>query len=315
MNNTSDKIQKVILCQGVPGSGKSTWALTKIRDTSYRRANRDDIRSLFGDASLSLKSFFENEVTTVQHGMILAGLRKGHSVVVDDTNLTAKAVKGMKDLVQSYCNQSGKVVGFETKVFPVEAKTCVERDKKRGEDGGRSVGEDVIKKMHKRYCSGVSGGHIKDQYEALYPVQVNSKQDGNLPKCIISDLDGTLSLLEGRDPYNREDCEDDALNEPVANTIKAFHENGYKVFLFSGRSDAYKKETLNWLDVYEIPYDKLVMRKEGDFRKDSVLKEEMFNHHVLNDYYVEFILDDRNQVVDKWRSMGLTVFQVAYGDF
>ena len=314
MSDTS-KTQKVVICQGIPGSGKSTWAMRQLRDTSYRRANRDDIRALFGDASLSLKSFFENEVTSVQQGIILAGLRKGHNIVVYDTNLTGKAVSGMRELVQSYCNQSGKIVGFETKMFPVEVKTCIERDKKRGEEGGRTVGDEVIKKMHKRFCSGVAGGHIRDHYELLFPVQVNDVQDINLPKCIISDLDGTLCLLGNRDPYNREDCEDDDLNEPVANTIKAFHANGYKVFLFSGRSDAYKQETLNWLEFHEISYDKLVMRKEGDFRKDSILKEEMFNHHVKNDYYAEFVLDDRNQVVDKWRSMGLSVFQVNYGDF
>ncbi len=310
MNNTS-KMQKLVLTIGIPGSGKTTWAMRQLRDKSYRRANRDDIRALIGDSSLSLKSHFEKEVTKMQQDMILNSLRKGYSVLVDDTNLTAKAVNGFKDLIQDYCNQSGKVIGLETKTFPVELKTCIQRDK----DRDRTVGEDVIKKMHKRYVSGVGGGHIKDHYEAIYPLQADTKQDINLPKCIISDLDGTLCLLDDRDPYNREDCEDDRLNEPVANTIKAFHEKGYKIFLFSGRSDAYKQQTVNWLEAYEIPYDKLIMRQEGDVRKDSILKEEIFRHHVLNDYYVEFILDDRNQVVDKWRSMGLNVFQVNYGDF
>lgn len=309
------KTQKVILTQGIPGSGKSTWAVRLMRDTSFRRANRDDIRALFGDQSLSLKSFFENEVTAIQHTMVLNALRKGNSVVVDDTNLNAKHIKAFKEVIQNYCNQSGKVIGFETKTFTVDVKTCVERDKKRGEDGGRTVGKEVIEKMHKKFVGGVKGGHVKDHYEVLFPIQVESKQNPNLPKCIICDLDGTLCDIDHRDPYDASKCEDDGLNVPVANTIKAFHEKGYKIFLFSGRMDAFKKETENWLEAYEIPYDKLVMRKTDDYRKDSVIKEEIFNHHVLNDYYVEFILDDRDQVVDKWRSMGLTVFQVNYGDF
>jgi len=32
-------------------------------------------------------------------------------------------------------------------------------------------------------------------------------------------------------------------------------------------------------------------------------------------YHVEFVLDDRNQVVNFWRYLGLTCFQVAEGDF
>jgi hypothetical protein len=45
------------------------------------------------------------------------------------------------------------------------------------------------------------------------------------------------------------------------------------------------------------------------------VKRELFEKHVLPNYYVEFILDDRQQVVDEWRRMGLTCFQVAPGDF
>ncbi len=32
-------------------------------------------------------------------------------------------------------------------------------------------------------------------------------------------------------------------------------------------------------------------------------------------YTIKFVLDDRNQVVEFWRSLGLTVLQVAEGDF
>lgn len=293
--------------------------MRQLRDTTYRRSNRDEIRALFGDSSLALTSHFEYEVTKVQHDMILAGLRKGHSVIVDDTNLTKRGVDRFRDLVQKYCNESGRNVGFETKMFPVELKTCIERDKKRGEAGGRTVGEEVIKKMHKRFGSGASGSqaHIKDHYELLFPMQSNNVQDKSLPKCIIIDIDGTAAIVSHRldNIYDASDCENDPVNVPVINTVKLFQEKGYKIFFFSGRSDAYEEQTKNWMELNGITYDKLVMRKDGDVRKDSILKEEMYNHHVKNDYYVEFILDDRNQVVDKWRSMGLTVFQVAYGDF
>jgi hypothetical protein len=59
----------------------------------------------------------------------------------------------------------------------------------------------------------------------------------------------------------------------------------------------------------------LYMRKTEDKRKDSVVKREIYENEILPNYYVEFVLDDRQQVVDALRDMGLQVWQVARGDF
>jgi hypothetical protein len=53
----------------------------------------------------------------------------------------------------------------------------------------------------------------------------------------------------------------------------------------------------------------------ADMRKDAVIKQELFDKYVAGKYNVLFVLDDRNQVVDFWRSIGLTCFQVNYGNF
>jgi hypothetical protein len=57
------------------------------------------------------------------------------------------------------------------------------------------------------------------------------------------------------------------------------------------------------------------MRKTGDNRKDNIVKREIYENNILPKYYVEFVLDDRQQVVDTLRDMGLQVWQVARGDF
>ena len=57
------------------------------------------------------------------------------------------------------------------------------------------------------------------------------------------------------------------------------------------------------------------MRREGDNRKDSIVKHELFWKVVAPHWNVIGVLDDRQQVVDMWRSMGLTCAQVAPGDF
>jgi hypothetical protein len=57
------------------------------------------------------------------------------------------------------------------------------------------------------------------------------------------------------------------------------------------------------------------MRLLGDQRKDSVVKREIFDREVRDHYRIVGVFDDRAQVVRMWRSLGLTVFQVAEGDF
>jgi hypothetical protein len=57
------------------------------------------------------------------------------------------------------------------------------------------------------------------------------------------------------------------------------------------------------------------MRPTGDRRKDWVVKSELYRDHNEPRYEVLLVLDDRDQVVRAWRELGLTVFQVAEGDF
>jgi len=308
---STDRIKKVKVTQGIPGSGKSTWAIRQCRDTNYRRANRDDIRSLFGDSSLCLNPEFEKEVTKLQHFAIRTALRAGHDVIVDDTNLNERYFNKLKEYIQAYCDETGEVIGIERKTFDVDVKVCIKRDEERE----RTVGKEVIEKMHANYVKGVSSGFVKNVYEALYPGQNLIVNDPSNPKCIICDIDGTLANIDHRDPYDASDCENDPLVKPVAGVLKNYFDLGYRVYLFSGRSDAYIEETSKFLEKNHVQYHKLVMRKEGDFRSDSILKEEMFNENIRDKFYIDFILDDRDQVVRKWRSMGITVFQVAYGDF
>jgi len=50
-------------------------------------------------------------------------------------------------------------------------------------------------------------------------------------------------------------------------------------------------------------------------RKDVIIKQEIYEEHIKDKYDVLFVMDDRNQVVEFWRSIGLTCFQVAEGNF
>ena len=69
-----------------------------------------------------------------------------------------------------------------------------------------------------------------------------------------------------------------------------------------------------WLVKYIKDCDKLLMRKNNDNRKDSIIKLELFKE-ICNDYNIVCAIDDRQQVVDLWRSIGLRCLQVAPGNF
>ena len=147
---------------------------------------------------------------------------------------------------------------------------------------------------------------------------------------VIFDLDGTLADITARkklatkpngkldwdkffDPFN---IKLDVPNEPVVKLAQMFAENGFNIVIFSGRSDKTKFTTRSWLSNNRIPFHKLVMRphKTMNFIPDDILKKDMLDKHLdIDDVFL--VVDDRQKVVDMWRNLGLTVFQVAPGDF
>ena len=60
---------------------------------------------------------------------------------------------------------------------------------------------------------------------------------------------------------------------------------------------------------------KLYMRKEGDFRPDAKVKEELLNQIRSDGYEPILAFEDRQRVVDMWRRNGIQCCQVAPGDY
>ena len=74
--------------------------------------------------------------------------------------------------------------------------------------------------------------------------------------------------------------------------------------------------TKKWItDNVDISDFELFMRKNDDNRKDNITKKEIYVKHINQKYYIKFVLDDRDSVVEMWRNMGLTCLQVASGNF
>lgn len=141
------------------------------------------------------------------------------------------------------------------------------------------------------------------------------------PRAIICDIDGTLAHRQeiggiARSPYDWHRVSEDMVDENIAELIRKLNASGLWIAIFSGRDSVCHAQTTKWLNDNKIPYDGLYMRPQGDNRKDSVVKRELYEKHIKDKYDVLCVLDDRNQVVKMWREeLGLTCLQVAEGDF
>ena len=101
----------------------------------------------------------------------------------------------------------------------------------------------------------------------------------------------------------------------VKKLVNNYYSEDNYVIIFSGRDSICQELTVEWLIENEIWYDNLLMRPKGNNEKDAIIKRRMFEENIRGKYIVEYVLDDRNQVVEMWRSLGLICLQVADGNF
>lgn len=144
-------------------------------------------------------------------------------------------------------------------------------------------------------------------------------------KVIVFDIDGTLANIEHRrgfvasKPKNfkafNAAIPQDTPHEEIVFLAKTFYEQGNRVILCSGRGEESRGVTEVQMKDFGVRFDKLFMRKLGDYRKDSIVKVELLAD-IRKEFGEPFLwFDDRKQVVDAIREQGVRVLQVAPGDF
>jgi len=276
---------------GLPASGKSTWA----KDYQKKHKNvviieRDELRKMFGDTYKNPRAKHELIVTKMQREGAKQALESGFTVIISDTNLNPGRNKYWKHIAEKYD------VEYSEKLFTdVPVGVCIERDACRE----NSVGQNVIVGMYNRYK------------EFWWNTE---KFNSDLPGAYIFDIDGTLAKINGRSPHDFSKVGEDLPNVPVVEMCKILKQKN-NIIIMSGRSSECREETEKWLIKHGIEYDMLVMRAEDDYRRDSIVKGELYNEHVKGNYNILGVFDDRDQVVHMWREKGFTVFQVDYGKF
>lgn len=308
-------MQKIILTVGIPASSKSTWAKAEVaKDPSnWVRINNDDLQSMCNGSVWSAD--YEKIIGETRKFLIREALKRGKSVIIDNLNIgkrnwedACKIAKALNIDVQ-----------LMEKSFFIDLETAIERDSTRG---SASVGAEVIKVWWKK-SGGKQHAHYKPRIE-IYKKgfmasnnQVAMVQDESAQKAIIVDLDGTYALIGDRSPYDAERCDVvDFPNQPIVDTVKLFHDAGYKIIFCSGRMEKHREASIRFIEKYSnnITYE-LFMRQTDDMRKDVIIKEEIFRNKIEGKFNIKLVLDDRSTVVDGWRQLGLTCLQVAPGNF
>jgi predicted kinase len=298
-------VTRLLITRGLPASGKTTFA-RKLQPYVVR-VNRDDLRYMLHGRRL-FTQWAEGQVAAVQRATVEHLLRARADVVIDDTNLRPSTVREWAMLAARFH------ATFEVHDFTdVPLAECLRRDAERPDR--ERVGEQAIQRMHDRY--------LKDRNLPLPVPHVEPgaagvvyAPDPELPPAVLVDIDGTVALLDGRSPYDMTRVGDDEPNHAVIAAVRAMHAAGHAVVFCTGRDESARADTETWLAVHvDVPYQALFMRALGDSRRDSVVKGEIFETEIRGRWRIVGVFDDRQQVVRMWRELGLTVFQVAEGDF
>lgn len=145
---------------------------------------------------------------------------------------------------------------------------------------------------------------------------------------IIVDIDGTLADLTHRLHFlEKRDYDgfygalgEDAPKRSVIDMVNLLYWSDPKygkensILLCSGRPSNYKAETISWLKKHKVFYSELYMRAAGDYRKDHIIKAELYEQMKAGGFDPKLVIDDRPSVIAMWREKGLDVLQVVGWD-
>lgn len=142
---------KLILCRGIQGSGKTTWAKQWVlEDPEHRvRFNNGDIRNMLGKYWVPSR---ENLVSDIKKDFMVSAMEFGYDIVIDNMNLNPKEVEYYENLVDSVLGYA-ICYSLEYKDFFIPLEVCIERDSKRE----NPIGEEVIRKTYERYKTIIEG--------------------------------------------------------------------------------------------------------------------------------------------------------------
>ena len=145
---------KIILCRGIQGSGKTTWAKQWVlEDPEHRvRFNNDDIRNMLGKYWVPSREVL---VDSLKSRFLWSSMSYGFDIVIDNMNLNPKELEYYNKVLDIWNNPEEIVISdvfrpkydLEFRDFFIPLQDCIERDSKRP----NPIGEEVIRKTYEKY--------------------------------------------------------------------------------------------------------------------------------------------------------------------
>lgn len=288
---------KAIITVGVSASGKSTYAEEMTKNPDWMEINRDNIRKEIwakqhpGEPFVWFKWKWKNEnlVTARQSEMVGYAVKNKKNIIISDTNLNENVRTNLFIVLTE--------LGYEVelKLFEVSFEEALRRDTTRE----NSVGLSVIAKQFEQWHSQFGDAEVKEKL----------KHRTNRTDAILVDVDGTLAHMDGRSPFEWDRVDEDKPDLEVIDIVNGLYHLGYYVIVLSGRDGSCFTKTKDWLDNNGVQHHNLLMRKPDDMRGDDIVKKEILVEHILPEFNVKMVIDDRPRVCNMWRSLGIKVIQ------
>ena len=306
---------------GVQASGKTTWAKELCNKINKKQNNRycvlisrDEYRDMLSGGienyvhGSKYSAICEKMITDAALHQATLAAENNMDIVIADMNLNNTTVRAWEQFAKKHNMQVHKHdfyvewlkgEGSKYDLLVAEEKyleMVISRDLQRP----NSIGAKVITETFNKYIRTT--------------LQQHKHVDG-LPSAVVFDVDGTLAHMQGRKAYEWKKVGEDTVDDAVARLLRMHKNNGDTVIVLSGRSRECEPETTKWLKDNNLPYDFIWMRDSEDRRKDSVVKDELFNSKIEGNFNVHCVYDDRDCVVSVWRRKGVKCLQCEYGDF
>lgn len=281
------------MMRGLPASGKSTKAKEIVKaGGNHVRVNRDLIREMLHFNKYTGKN--ERVTMKAQAMLVRHLLGSGKNVVVDDCNMGDYHRERWATIAEE-SDAKFEIVEMNTTI-----QTCLDRELDRDKVGVSAITQMALQ-------------------NSVYPAG---------EKFILCDIDGTIADIKHRLHFvNNEDgtpkkkkdwkgffgtMDRDEIRQEVVDYLNERSDPDINLVFVTARPDDYRDVTEEWMEEQGLGGYPVIMRRSGDKRPDTEVKQEMYDKYFKH-YDVVEVIDDRPSVIRMWRSNGLNVKDVGGG--